>query len=122
MADLGGRLDRALERRVTLARGQLDRSAGALRPAMLDQRLAAAKQRLAGIGRHLELVHPNRPLEKGYAWVEARGTRKVIGTAEGARAAGAVTLHFIDGAVDARVERPGGKSYDAARPEQPSLL
>jgi exodeoxyribonuclease VII large subunit len=122
MDDLGGRLDRALERRVTLARGQLDRSAGALRPAMLDQRLAAAKQRLAGIGRHLELVHPNRPLEKGYAWVEARGTRKVIGTAEGARAAGAVTLHFIDGAVDARVERPGGKSYDAARPEQPSLL
>ncbi len=29
-------------------------------------------------------VHPNRPLEKGYAWVEARGTRKVIATAEGA--------------------------------------
>ncbi|WP_214286025.1 hypothetical protein, partial [Acinetobacter pittii] len=78
--------------------------------------------RLEGIGRHLDLVHPNRPLEKGYAWVEARGTRKVIATAEGARAAGAVTLHFSAGAVDARVERPSGKSYDASRPEQPSLL
>ena len=122
MDDLGGRLDRALERRVTLARGQLDRSAGALRPAMLDQRLAAARHRFEGLGRHLDLVHPNRPLEKGYAWVEARGTRKVIGTAESARTAGAVTLHFIDGPVDARVERPGGKSYAGDKPEQPSLL
>src|SRR3954469_16497781 len=33
--DLGARLDRGLERRVTLARGVLDRSAGALRPAVL---------------------------------------------------------------------------------------
>ena len=122
MDDLAGRLDRALERRVTLARGQLDRSAGALRPAMLEQRLAAARQKLEGIGRHLDLVHPNRPLEKGYAWVEARGTRKVVGTAEAARAAGAVTLHFIDGSVDARLERPGGKSYAGGTPEQPSLL
>jgi len=122
MDDLGGRLDRALERRVTVARGQLDRSAGALRPAMLDQRLAAARHRLEAMGRHLDLVHPNRPLEKGYAWVEARGTGKVIGSAEGARAAQAVTLHFGDGAVDARVERAPGKSYVAPKPEQPSLL
>ncbi|MET0307785.1 MAG: exodeoxyribonuclease VII large subunit [Sphingomonas sp.] len=122
MDDLGGRLDRALERRVTLARGQLDRSAGALRPAMLDQRLAAARQRLEAMGRHLDLVHPNRPLEKGYAWVEARGTGKVIGSAEAARVAQVVTLHFADGPVDARVERPAGKSYVAPKPEQPSLL
>ncbi|WP_404336589.1 exodeoxyribonuclease VII large subunit [Sphingomonas sp. MMS12-HWE2-04] len=122
MDDMGARLDRALERRVTLARGQLDRSAGALRPAMLDQRLATARQKLGGVGRHLDLVHPELPLKKGYAWVEARGTRKVIGTAEAARGAGAVTLHFADGAVDARVERPGGKSYGGASPEQPSLL
>ena len=122
MDDLGARLDRALERRVTVARSQLDRSAGALRPAMLDQRLRAASERLTGIARHLALVHPNRPLEKGYAWVEARGSGKVIGTAEGARAAQAVTLHFQDGPVEARVERSGGKSYTAPKPEQPSLL
>src|SRR4051812_27982753 len=41
--DNAQRLDRALERRITLARGQLDRSAGALRPAMLAQRLSAAR-------------------------------------------------------------------------------
>ncbi|WP_448662230.1 exodeoxyribonuclease VII large subunit [Sphingomonas sp. CJ20] len=165
MDDLGARLDRALERRVTAARGVLDRSTGALRPAMLDQRLAVARQRLAAVpldravdrrvgdaralltrggaalrpamldqrlaataqrlealGRHLELLHPNRPLEKGYAWVEARGTHKVVGTAAEARSAQAVTLHFRDGAVDARVERPGAKTYAAEKPEQPSLL
>jgi exodeoxyribonuclease VII large subunit len=122
MDDLAGRLDRALERRVTLARGQLDKGAAALRPAMLDQRLRTASEQLAALSRHLDLVHPNRPLEKGYAWVEGRGTRKVVATAADARAAQAVTLHFIDGSVDARVERPGGKFYTGSAPEQPSLL
>jgi exodeoxyribonuclease VII large subunit len=120
--DAGARLDRALEQRAMLARGQLERIAAPLRPAMLDRRLEAARQRLDGAGRHLELVHPNRPLEKGYAWVEARGTHKVIGTAEGARAAQAVTLHFVDGSVDARVERSPGRSYTVVKPEQPTLL
>jgi exodeoxyribonuclease VII large subunit len=122
MDDLAGRLGRALERRVAFARRELDQAAGALRPAMLGQRLDAARQRLGAMGRHLDLVHPNRPLEKGYAWVAARGSGKVVGTAEAARAAGAVTLQFIDGSVDARVERPGGKTYGDAKPEQPSLL
>ncbi|RYE04190.1 MAG: exodeoxyribonuclease VII large subunit [Sphingomonadales bacterium] len=122
MDDLAGRLSRALERRLTTARGQLDRSTGALRPAILARRLEAARQKLEAAGRHLDLVHPNRPLERGYAWVEARATGKVIGTADAARAAGAVTLRFIDGHVDAKVERPGGKPYAADKPEQPSLL
>ncbi|MBO9624535.1 MAG: exodeoxyribonuclease VII large subunit [Sphingomonas sp.] len=122
MDDLGARLDRALERRVTVARSQLDRSAGALRPAMLDQRLTSARHRYEGLSRHLDLVHPELPLKKGYAWVEARGTRKVIGTAAEARTAQAVTLHFQDGPVDARVERAGGKPYNESKPEQPSLL
>ena len=122
MDDLSGRLDRALERRVTRARGELDRAAGALRPAMLDQRLASARQRLDGAAKHLALVHPRAPLERGYAWVEARVTGKVVASAEAARAAGAVRLQFRDGAVDARVEREGGKSYAADKPEQGSLL
>lgn len=122
MDDLGARLDRALERRIAAARSQLDRSTGALRPAMLDQRLTSSRHRFDGLSRHLDLVHPRRPLEKGYAWVEARGTGKVAGTAEAARAAQALTLHFIDGEVDARVERAGGKAYNSRKPEQPSLL
>ncbi|RYY47217.1 MAG: exodeoxyribonuclease VII large subunit [Sphingomonadales bacterium] len=122
MDDLGGRLDRALSTRVTRARGQLDRSAGALRPAVLDQRLAGARQRLAAVGRHLELVNPDKLLERGYVRVGAKATGKVVMTVCEAQAAGAITLQFRDGAVDARVERPGARSYAGAKPEQPSLL
>lgn len=120
--EAGQRLDRALERRVTLARARLDRDAGALRPAMLDQRLAAARQRLADAGRLLDSVSPDGPLARGYAWVEARATGRLVADADAARAAGALTLRFKDGTVDARVERPGGKPYPADKPEQPSLL
>lgn len=121
MDDAASRLSLALERRLSNARGHLDRSGGALRPAMLDQRLANASQRLEAMRRHLDLVHPNRPLERGYAWVEARATGRVVGTADAARKAGAVTLRFIDASVDARIET-GAKRADVSKPEQPSLL
>jgi len=61
-------------------------------------------------------------LDRGYAYVTARMSGDVAGSATAARAAGALTLHFRDGAVDARVERAGGKAYDKASPDQPSLL
>ncbi|MCW3837144.1 exodeoxyribonuclease VII large subunit [Sphingomonas canadensis] len=120
--DLAGRLGLALERRAVAARTQLDRAGAALRPAMLTHRLEAARQRLDGASRLLDAAHPNRPLEKGYAWVQARGGGRVIATAAAARAAQAVTLHFRDGMVDVRVERTGGRSYAGDKPEQPSLL
>jgi len=119
--EAGQRLDLALERRLNMARGVLDRSGAALRPAMLEQRLAAARQRLEGLGRLLDAAHPNRPLDRGYAWVEGRISGKVVGTAVEARSAAALTLHFRDGPIDARVER-GGKTPDKTVPEQPSLL
>jgi exodeoxyribonuclease VII large subunit len=117
-----GRLTRGLENRLTRARGQLDRITGALRPAMLDQRLASARDRLDRTGRLLESLNPEAPLGRGYAWVSARPSGAVVGSAGAARGAGAVTLHFADGTVDARVERPASKSYAAKTPEQPSLL
>ena len=122
MDDLGGRLDRSLERRVTVARGQLDRSGGALRPAVLDQRLSTARHRLEGASRLLDSVNPDNLLQRGYVRVGAKANGKVVATAEEARAAGAITLQFRDGPVDARVERSGGKSYVGDKPEQPSLL
>ncbi len=120
--DAGARLDRGLERRIGSARSQLDRAGGALRPAILEQRLLRATERLEGVRRLLDSVHPNRPLERGYAWVEGRPGGKVISTAAAARGAGAVTLHFRDGAVDARVERSGAKAYDKPVVDQPTLL
>ena len=62
-----------------------------------------ARARLDASGRLLETLHPNKPLERGYAKVEARATGRVVDTVDAARAAGAVTLHFRDGAVDAQV-------------------
>ena len=123
--EAGVRLDYGLERRVTVARGMLDRSVGALRPALLEQRLARARDRLTGVERLLTAAHPNRPLERGYAWVAARTGGAVVGSAAAARAAGAVTLHFRDGEVDAKVERTAGSAYDKAKgtaTDQPSLL
>lgn len=120
--DLGARLDRGLERRVTLARGVLDRSAGALRLSVLERRLDDARIRLDRTWRLAESLNPDRLLERGYVRVSARPSGTVVTTSAAARAAGAVTLHFRDGPVDARVERTGGKAYDKPGPEQPSLL
>ncbi len=120
--DLGARLDRGLERRVVVARGQLDRSAGALRLTTLDRQLAVSRDRLAATWRLVESLGPNAILDRGYAFVSARGSGAVVGSAGAARAAGAVTLHFRDGEVDAKVERSGPKPYAAPTPEQPTLL
>ncbi len=120
--DMGARLDRALERRVTVARGVLDRAGGALRPAVLERKLETLRHRLDGAGKLLDAVHPNRPLARGYAWIESRVSGKVVGSAAAARAEGALKLHFGDGDVDARVERAGGKAYAGDKPEQPNLL
>jgi exodeoxyribonuclease VII large subunit len=120
--DAGARLDRVMERRVASARGVLDRASGALRPAVLEQRLARASDRLKGLERLLQSVHPETPLARGYAWVEGRASGKVVASAAAARAAGALRLHFGDGTVDARVERGGAKSYAGEKPEQPDLF
>jgi len=120
--DLAARLDRGLERRVTLARGVLDRSAGALRISMLDRQFAASKARLEQTWRLIESLSHKSVLDRGYAYVTARISGEVAGSAHAARAAGALTLHFQDGAVDARVERAGGRAYEKTSPDQPSLL
>jgi exodeoxyribonuclease VII large subunit len=119
--DWGQRLDRALERRVASARRELDRTSGALRPAILTQRIAAARQRLEQTFKLVEALNPAHVLDRGYAWVEARGGG-VLTSAAAARKAGALTLHFGDGDIAARVEPAGGKSYTKPVPDQPTLL
>jgi exodeoxyribonuclease VII large subunit len=118
--DVAGRLSLALERRVATARRSLDRHGHALRPAMLTQRLAQARARFDGTARMLEQVNPDNLLQKGYVRVVARASGKTVASAADARAAGAVQLHFRDGVLDAKVERPGGRAY--VEPTQPTLL
>ncbi len=129
--DLETRLRRGLLHRLTNARSELAHAAGALRPALLDQRVVRARERLAGVRldprlvtrplaesrdrlarlwRVAEQLHPDRPLARGYARVEKRGGGTVSSVAA-ARAIGALTLHFADGPVDARVERYKPRPY-----------
>lgn len=120
--DYALRLDRALERRITVTRGQLDRIAGALRPAMLTQRITAARAHLDQTWKLVETLNPAHVLDRGYAWVTARSDGTMLTSTVAARRAGALTLHFADGAVDARVEPAGGKAYPKSKPDQPTLL
>jgi exodeoxyribonuclease VII large subunit len=140
--DLADRLPRALHNRTLRAKGELDRLAGALRPALLhariDQaqtRLAATspkpqaliqridrdRQRLDALWRLATSLSPDRVLERGYARVEGPDGHAVT-TAAQAKKAGRMKLHFADGAVDVRTDQPGGKSGGTGKAEQPSLF
>ncbi|USU07552.1 exodeoxyribonuclease VII large subunit [Sphingomonadaceae bacterium OTU29MARTA1] len=134
--DAGQRLDRGLERRITLARGQLDRSSGALRPAVLQQQVTRNRDRLAATWRLVQSLNPDAVLDRGYARVTARGGA-TLSSATAAREAGALTLRFRDGSVDAivddgttspspppapKVERKPPRAYAAPKPDQPTLL
>ncbi len=120
--DLGARLGLALERRIGAARRELDRSAGALRPAMIEARLARATDRLKDMGRLLVSVDPNKPLDRGFVRVSARVGAAILKDAAAARSVGALTLHFRGGeTIDARVERAATRAHKDPV-EQPSLL
>lgn len=119
--DLSARLDRGLERRVVRARGELDRTGAILRPALLQQRLDGARQRLEDLGRLLASVDPDAPLARGYARVTDR-SGATLTSAAAARAAGELTLKFADAAVDAKVEGTRARSYPTKKPEQPTLF
>lgn len=120
--EAGARLDRGLSARVTGARGHLAHAAGALRPAVLARQVERARERLEGTWRLVQSLSPDRVLERGYARITARPGGETLGSAAAARAAGAVSLRFSDGVVDAKVERGGGKTYVSSEPRQPTLL
>lgn len=121
--ELAERLPRALQGRLAHARADLGHAGGALRPQLLKAAHARAAERLQALWRVAELVHPNKPLERGYARVEDRAGQTLI-TAAGVLKAGQLRLVFKDGAVEARtdeaVERPARRAY--VKPDQPTLL
>jgi exodeoxyribonuclease VII large subunit len=123
--ELAERLPRALGARLGHARGELGQAAGALRPGLLQGAHRRARERLDALWRVAELVHPNKPLERGYARVEDKGGRTLI-SASAARAAGRLKLVFADAAVEAGVlegvERPRRAPYSKDRPDQPKLI
>ena len=126
--DLGDRARRGLGRRLADARGDLARSAGALRPALLEQRVARARDRLAATSRLMASLHPHNPLKRGYALVSDQAGQVVMNSAA-ARTHKRLSLGFIDGEVPVYLEQSGTIAYakpkpaaGKARPEQPDLF
>lgn len=133
--ELSDGMKHAMRHNIVQARSRLSESGGALRPAMLRQRLDTAKsrldrcalpvqlierplndarQRLDNLWRLAQQVSPDGPLKRGYARVSALD-KSVIGSRAAAIKAGAVNLHFHDGTVAAHVgDKPGAQSEPPA--------
>jgi exodeoxyribonuclease VII large subunit len=145
--ELAERLPRALSARLGHARADLNQAAGALRPSLLHaglrrgrERLAAVRlqpslvtrridegsRALAGLWRLAAQLHPDKPLEKGYARVEDRSGRTLISATQ-ARDAGRLRLVFagperVDVSVGDGLEPAARRSYAKPKAEQPKLL
>jgi exodeoxyribonuclease VII large subunit len=117
--DLSERLKRGLGLSLSKARGDLAHASGALRPALLDQKVRQSRDKLEQLWRVAASLNPDLILKRGYARVEKRGGGTVM-TAAQAKAAGALLLRFADDSVDVRVERTATPAK--AKPEQGSLL
>jgi len=113
--DLGERLPRSLAARAGSARGDLNLIAGRLRRDLIDQRIARLSERLAASWKMAELVHPERPLSKGYVRVTSRDGNTLTHARE-AREAQRLTLHFGDGLVDASID--GGAAPRSVEPKR----
>ncbi|MBH2000415.1 MAG: exodeoxyribonuclease VII large subunit [Sphingomonadaceae bacterium] len=119
-------LGNGLRHRVADARARLGHVGGALRPALLRQRLERATERLDRLrlrpdylarvyqdrarafdqmSRLFASVNPDLPLQRGFARVMADG--QLVRSVGAAQAAGVVTLHFADGTVEAAVAQDG---------------
>ena len=122
--DLAERLKRGLGLSLAKARGDLAHASGALRPALLEQRVTWSRDKLAQLWRVAASLNPDLVLKRGYARVEKRGpstgSRVTVMTAAQARSAGALLLRFADDSVDVRVERVAASAKE--KPEQGSLL
>jgi exodeoxyribonuclease VII large subunit len=117
--DLAERTRRGFGLVLAKARGDLAHASAALRPSLLEQRLQRGTERLAQMWRVAASLDPKNILNRGYAMVEKRSGGTVM-SAAAAKAAGALSIRFADGTVDARVERAASKTYEG--PQQGSLL
>jgi len=129
--ELGERLPRALGARAHKAEAAMNLVTARLRPDLLHVKLDRAADRLGKAAAMLPLVHPDRPLGRGFVRVMAAEDGRTLTHAEEARAAGRLRLRFGDGEVEAatghsaapapppKVEKAPRRSYV---PPQPNLF
>jgi exodeoxyribonuclease VII large subunit len=126
--EVGERLPRSLAARAGSARADFNLVAGRLRRDVLDQRIARLSERLAAAWQMAELVHPDRPLKRGFVRVTSRDGRTIT-RADKARSEQLLRLQFGDGSVDASVDQQSGPRVPLERkpkrtymPPQPGLF
>jgi exodeoxyribonuclease VII large subunit len=73
-------------------------------PALVERPLAAGKDRLDGLVRIITQLHPEKPLERGYAIVRGAGGRALTGKAQ-AELEPSLILQFGDGRMDVSAGR-----------------
>ena len=120
LGEIAARLPRALATRAAHARAVYNGVAPRLRTPLVEQRIAHAHDKLESLGRLLAAAHPERPLQRGFARITDRHGKTLL-HARDAREAGALSLRFADGSVDATVdgaslERAAPRSYRPAKP------
>ena len=136
--DLADRLRRGLGERIVHARLALQQDAARLsapllaarvrheqqrldavrlNPALVTARIAAGTERLAGLFRLAQSLHPDKPLARGYVRVTAADGRTLVSKAEAAGEA-ALSLHFGDGPL--AVAPLGATPQVPKRPASPS--
>ena len=98
--EIGDRLPRALASRAGDARANLNAVAPRLRPQLLGDRVDRLSDKLQSLWKMAELVHPDRPLKRGFVRVTDRAGNTLAKAAD-ALAARLLTLHFGDGKVEA---------------------
>lgn len=95
LAGVGSRLSRRLlDSKVAGGRDRLARVR--LVPALVERPIARSQDRLDALARLAGQLHPERPLERGYAMVRAPGGEVVTSSAAASRHS-ALTLKFRDG-------------------------
>jgi exodeoxyribonuclease VII large subunit len=115
--ELGDRLPRALAARAGHARADLAGVAPRLRRELVEQKIERSAERLAALWQMAQLVHPDRPLSRGFARVTTRDGRTLV-SADAARAAAALSLRFADGEVEVAVEHASASSADRPEPSR----
>jgi exodeoxyribonuclease VII large subunit len=118
--EIGERLPRSLSARAGSARADMNLVAGRLRRDLLDQRIARLSDKLETVWTMAGLVHPERPLSRGFVRVTA-GDGRTLTRAGDARAENKLTLHFADGAVRADVAPNATQRPVERKPRRPYI-
>jgi exodeoxyribonuclease VII large subunit len=94
--------------------------AGRLQPALVQRRIAQFSERLSATWKMAELVHPERPLSRGFARVTNRSGR-TIGDSAAARSERHLTLRFADGTANASIDDGDAKPAVERKPRRPYI-